>query len=135
MRRAMLILRSRADFPQKIEEMQAMYPSKDIAMTGVDRAIDYLHKVRIYRQYTESDDMFHRQVVLHIQLKEYLKNTPDWAEMPEIKESFLSKAIKWITTWHINILVYLVKSFPRWFSSIRDRVLQKHAQLKKKNLI
>jgi hypothetical protein len=131
----MLILRSRADFPQKIEEMQKMYPSKEEAIVNVDHAIEYLRKVRIYRQYTESDDMFQHQVVLHLQLKEYLKNIPDWKIEPEVKPSFFSKAFHLITTWHVYILMYLVKAFPKWFSSIRHRVLQKHAQLKKKNLI
>ena len=133
--RSMIILRSSADFPRKVEEMQVMYQSKEEAMMEVDNAIEYLRKVRIYRQYTESDDMFHRQAVLHLQLKEYLKNVPDWAEVPEVRQSFLSKVFTWITTWQINVLVYLVKAFPRWFSGIRSRVLQKHAQLKKKNLI
>ena len=112
-----------------------MYPSKEIAMIKVDQAIDYLRKVRIYRQYTESDDMFHRQVVLHLELKVYLKNVPDWAEVPEVKQSFLSKVFTFVTLWHTNILFYLIRAFPRWFSSIRSRVLTKHAQLKKKNLI
>lgn len=135
MRRAMLILRSRADFPQKIEEMQVMYPSKEGAMMAVDHAIDYLHKVRIYRQYTESDDMFHYQVVLHMQLKNYLENVPDWKIEPEVKPSFFSKVFHLITTWHVQVLVWIVKNFPKLFAELRKRVLVKHAELKKKNLI
>jgi hypothetical protein len=131
----MLILRSRADFPQKIEEMQVMYPSKAEAMMEVDHAIDYLHKVRIYRQYTESDDMFHYQVVLHMQLKNYLENVPDWKIEPEVKPSFFSKAFHLITTWHVQVLVWMVKNFPKLFAKLRKRVLVKHAELKKKNLI
>ena len=115
--------------------MQVMYPSKAEAMMEVDHAIEYLRQVRIYRQYTESDDMFHYQVVLHMQLKNYLENVPDWKIEPEIKRSLFSKAFHLITTWHVYVLMYLVKAFPKWFSSIRNRVLQKHAQLKKKNLI
>ena len=133
--RAMLILRSSADFPRKVEEMKTMYPSKSTAMMEVDHAIDYLNKVRIYRQYTESDDMFHRQVVLHMQLKKYLESVPDWEELPEIKPSFFSKAFHLITTLQVYILMYLVKAFPKWFTGIRSRVLKKHAELKKKNLI
>lgn len=135
MRRAMIVLRSSADFPRKIEEMQVMYQSKDEAMMEVDHAIDYLRKVRIYRQYTESDDMFERQVVLHLQLKEYLKNIPDWKIEPEVKPSFFSKVFNLITTWHVQALVWVVKNFPKLFGKLRKRVLVKHAELKKKNLI
>jgi hypothetical protein len=135
MRRAMLILRSRADFPQKIEEMQVMYPSKAEAMMEVDHAIEYLRKVRIYRQYTQSDDMFEHQVVLHRQLKSYLENVPDWKIEPEVKPSFFSKAFHLITTWHIQILVWIVNQFPKLFVSIRKKALAKHADLKRKNLI
>lgn len=133
--RAMIILRSRADFPNKIEEMQQMYPSKEIAMQQVDSAIDYLRKVRIYRQYTESDDMFEHQVVLHLQLKEYLKNVPDWKIEPEVKPSFFFKAVQLMTTWHMQALVWMVNNFPKLFAKIRKSVLIKHAELKKKNLI
>lgn len=133
--RAMIILRSRADFPNKIEEMQQMYPSKEIAMQQVDSAIDYLRKVRIYRQYTESDDMFEHQVFLHLQLKEYLKNVPDWKIEPEVKRSFFSKVFNLITTWHVQALVWIVNNFPKLFAKIRKSVLIKHAELKKKNLI
>ena len=135
MRRAMLILRSRADFPEKIKEMQVMYPSKEGAMMAVDHAIEYLRKVRIYRQYTESDDMFEHQVVLHRQLKIYLENVPDWKIEPEVKPSFFSKVFNLITTWHIQVLVWIVKNFPKLFAKIRKSVLVKHAELKKKNLI
>lgn len=135
MRRAMLILRSREDFPQKIEEMKKMYPSKEDAIVNVDRAIEYLRKVRIYRQYTESDDMFQHQVVLHLQLKEYLKNIPDWKIEPEVKRSFFFKVANLITTWHIQILVWIVNHFPKLFASIRKKALAKHADLKRKNLI
>jgi hypothetical protein len=131
----MLILRSRADFPQKVEEMQKMYPSKEGAMMEVDHAIEYLRKVRIYRQYTESDDMFHYQVVLHMQLKNYLENVPDWKIEPEVKPSLFSKAFHLITTWHVQVLVWIVKNFPKLFAKIRKSVLVKHAELKKKNLI
>ncbi|CAB4174495.1 hypothetical protein UFOVP1247_9 [uncultured Caudovirales phage] len=130
-----LILRSRADFPEKIEEMQKMYPSKEIAMMKVDHAIDYLHKVRLYRQYTESDDMFHRQVVLHMQLKKYLENTPDWKIEPEVKPSIFSKAFNLITTWHVQVLLWTVNQFPKLFARIRKKALAKHADLKRKNLI
>jgi hypothetical protein len=135
MRRAMLILRSRADFPQKIEEMQAMYPSKEEAMMAVDHAIEYLRKVRIYRQYTQSDDMFEHQVVLHRQLKSYLENVPDWKIEPEVKPSFFSKAFNLITTWHVQVLVWTVNQFPKLFAHIRKKALAKHAELKRKNLI
>jgi hypothetical protein len=130
-----LILRSRADFPEKIEEMQKMYPSKEIAMMKVDHAIDYLHKVRVYRQYTQSDDMLHRQVVLHIQLKKYLENTPDWKIEPEVKQSFISKVFNLITTWHMQVLIWTVNQFPKLFTRIRKKALAKHAELKRKNLI
>ena len=130
-----LILRSRADFPEKIEEMQKMYPSKEIAMMKVDHAIDYLHKVRLYRQYTESDDMLHRQVVLHMQLKKYLENTPDWKIEPEVKPSIFSKAFNLITTWHVQVLLWTVNQFPKLFARIRKKALAKHADLKRKNLI
>jgi hypothetical protein len=131
----MIILKTQNDFPQKVEEMKVMYSSKAEAMMEVDNAIDYLRRVKIYRQYTEADVVFERQVVLHLKLKEYLNGVPDWAKVPEVKPSLFSKAFHLITTWHINILVYLLKSFPRWFSRIRSRVLKKHAQLKKKSLI
>ena len=135
MRRAMLILRSRADFPEKIEEMQVMYPSKEEARMAVDHAIEYLRKVRIYRQYTESDDMFEHQVVLHRQLKIYLENVPDWKIEPEVKPSFFSKVFNLITTWHIQVLVWIVKNFPKLFAKMQEHMLVKHAELKKKNLI
>lgn len=135
MRRAMLILRSRADFPQKIEEMQKMYESKEEAMVEVDHALEHLHKIRVYRQYTESDDMFEHQIILHLRLKEYLKNIPDWKIEPEVKLSFFSKAFNLITTWHIQVLVWIVNQFPKLFASIRKKTLAKHANLKRKNLI
>ena len=112
-----------------------MYPSKEIAMMKVDHAIDYLHKVRLYRQYTESDDMFHRQVVLHMQLKKYLENTPDWKIEPEVKPSIFSKAFNLITTWHVQVLLWTVNQFPKLFARIRKKALAKHADLKRKNLI
>jgi hypothetical protein len=132
---SMIILRSRVDFPEKIEEMKMMYPSKDVAMQRVDNAIDYLRKVKEYRQYTESDDIFQFQVVLHIQLKEYLETVPDWAEVPKVKESIFVRLVTPISTWQNKLFFYLVKFFPKWFSSIQSRVTQKHLELKRKKLI
>ncbi len=128
-------MRSSADFPQKVEKMQSMYQSKDEAMLELDKALDYLRKVRIYRQYTESDDIFERQVILHLQLKEYLKLVPAWGEVSEPRQYFFSKVFTRLTTWQTNLLIYLVKTCPRLFSSIRRKVIEKRAQLKKKNLI
>ena len=103
----------------KVEEIKVLYPSKEIALQKVDDAINYLRKVRIYRQYTESDDIFEHQVVLHLQLKEYLKNIPDWKIEPEIDQSTLLRLFTLINNWPLKAIVYLVDKFSKLFSNMR----------------
>ncbi len=87
----MIILRSQNDFPQKVEELKSLYPSKKIAMVKIDEAIDYLRKVGHHRQYTQADELFNIQVVLHFQLKEFLEMTPEWEQQPIAQKTFLNK--------------------------------------------
>lgn len=131
----MTILRSSLDFPQKIEEMKLMYPSKAIAMEQIDLALDYLRKVKHYRQYTESDDMFEMQAVLHLKLKAYLVDVPDWCEKTEPKFSTFSKVLTFISHWPVDLLYWTTRTFPKEFTKIRKSILIKRAELKKKNLI
>ena len=116
---SVILLKSRSDFPRKVEEIKVLYPSKEIALQKVDDAINYLRKVRIYRQYTESDDIFEHQVVLHLQLKEYLKNIPDWKIEPEIDQSTLLRLFTLINNWPLKAIVYLVDKFSKLFSNMR----------------
>ena len=134
MRASTILLKSKSDFPRKVEEMKVLYPSKEIAMIKVDEALAYLQNVRIYRQYTDDNDVFYRQVVLHIQLKEYLKQVPDWAKVAESVEadSYLFKIFTLINNWPLKAIIYLVDKFQKLISRIRHTTSKKPKSIKKK---
>ena len=123
MRASTILLKSKSDFPRKVEEMKVLYPSKEIAMIKVDEALAYLQNVRIYRQ-----------VVLHIQLKEYLKQVPDWAKVAESVEadSYLFKIFTLINNWPLKAIIYLVDKFQKLISRIRHTTSKKPKSIKKK---
>jgi hypothetical protein len=48
------------------------------------KKINYLIRI-------EADELFNIQVVLHLQLKEFLEMTPEWEQQPITKKTFLDK--------------------------------------------
>lgn len=92
----MILLRSSADFPAQIEELKLTYSSKELALHSINADIEYLRKLKVYRQYTEADVAFERAVILIIQFKAEVNKIPEWKPADPVELKWYQAVYKFI---------------------------------------